>query len=51
MKVVDGEVGAAELFATIYRAVGINHEKNYLVGSRPVPLTEPETEPIAAVLA
>ena len=27
MKVVDGEIGAPELFATIYRAVGINHEK------------------------
>ena len=45
-RVVDGEVGAAELFATIYRALGINHQKNYHVGSRPVPLTEPGTEPI-----
>ncbi len=51
MKVIDGEVGAPELFATIYRAVGINHEKDYMVGSRPVPLTEPDTEPIKAVLA
>jgi len=51
MKVVDGEVGASELFATIYRAVGINHEKSYLLGSRPIPLTEPETKPISAVLA
>jgi hypothetical protein len=50
-KVVDGEVGAAELFATIYRAVGINHEKDYMVGSRPIPLTETGTEPITAVLA
>jgi Protein of unknown function (DUF1501) len=49
--VVDGEVGAAELFATIFRALGINHQKNYRVGSRPVPLTEPGTEPIRAVLA
>ena len=49
--VVDGEVGAPELFATIFRALGINHQKNYRVGSRPVPLTEPETEPIQAVLA
>ena len=39
--VVDGEVGAAELFATIYQALGIDHQKNYYVGSRPVPLTEP----------
>ena len=28
-RVVDGEVGAAELFATIYQAVGINPQKNY----------------------
>ena len=51
MKVVDGEVGAAGLFATIYKAVGINPEKSYFVGSRPVPLTEEGTEPIADVLA
>jgi hypothetical protein len=50
-RVVEGEVGAAELFATIYRALGINHQKNYHVGSRPVPLTEPGTKPIKAVLA
>jgi hypothetical protein len=50
-RVTDGEVGAAELFATIYRALGINHQKNYYVGSRPVPLTEPGTKPIKTVLA
>jgi hypothetical protein len=50
-RVVDGEVGAAELFATIYQSLGINHRKNYHVGSRPVPLTEPGTNPIKAVLA
>jgi hypothetical protein len=49
--VVEGEIGAAELFATIYRALGINHQKNYYVGSRPIPLTEPGTKPIKAVLA
>jgi hypothetical protein len=49
--VVDGEIGAAELFATIYRALGIDHRKNYHVGSRPVPLTEPGTEPVREVLA
>jgi hypothetical protein len=49
--VVDGEVGAPELFATIYRALGIDHQKNYYVSSRPVPLTEPGTEPIEDVLA
>jgi hypothetical protein len=49
--VADGEVGAPELFATIYRALGIDHQKNYYVSSRPVPLTEPDTEPIEDVLA
>jgi len=49
--VVEGEVGAAGLFATIYQALGIDHEKNYIVSSRPVPLTEPGTVPIDEVLA
>jgi hypothetical protein len=50
-RVVEGEIGAARLFATIYRALGINHQRNYHVGSRPVPLTDPGTEPIREVLA
>ena len=49
--VVEGEVGAAELFATIYQALGIDPQKHYMVGSRPVPLTEPGTEAIEDVLA
>ncbi len=49
--VVDGEVGPAELFATIYQALGIDHQKQYMVGTRPVPLTETGTDPIAEVLA
>ena len=50
-RVVDGEVGAAQLVATIYSALGINPHKNYYVGARPVPLTEPGTKAIEAVLA
>jgi hypothetical protein len=50
-KVVEGEVGAEGLFATIFNALGINHQKNYYVGSRPVPLTNPGTKPIPEVLA
>ncbi len=30
-------------------ASGIDHEKSYMVGSRPVPLTDPGTEPVRAV--
>jgi hypothetical protein len=50
-RVADGEINAARLYATIYRALGINHQKNYYVGLRPVPLTDPGTEPIREVLA
>jgi hypothetical protein len=50
-RVAEGEIGAAQLFATIYRALGINPQKNYHVGSRPVPLTEPGTKPVMEVLA
>lgn len=50
-KVADGEIGAARLFATIYKALGINPQKNYHLGSRPVPLTDPGTEPVKEVLA
>jgi len=50
-KVAEGEVDAAKLFATIYSALGINPHKNYYLGSRPIPLVEPGTEPIKDVLA
>jgi uncharacterized protein (DUF1501 family) len=49
--VVEGKVGAAELFATIFQALGIDHQKDYFVGSRPIPLTNPGTEPVREVLA
>jgi hypothetical protein len=50
-RVVDGEIGAARLFATIYKSLGIDPQKNYYVGSRPVPLTDPGTKPVSEVLA
>jgi len=50
-RVKEGEVGAAQVFATIYEALGIKHDKNYHVGSRPIPLTDPGTKPIAEILA
>lgn len=49
--VKDGKIGAAELFATIYRAVGIDHRKDYHVGARPIPLTDPGTKPVTEVLS
>ncbi len=33
-KVIEGETNAAQLFATIYSALGINPNKNYYLGSR-----------------
>ncbi|HZZ82763.1 MAG TPA: DUF1501 domain-containing protein [Gemmataceae bacterium] len=50
-RVAEGEINAARLFATIYRAVGISHTKNYYLGARPIPLTDPGTEPVREVLA
>lgn len=48
--VVDGEVDAGTLFATIYSNLGINPHKNYYVGSRPIPLVNPGIEPIAELV-
>jgi hypothetical protein len=50
-KVVAGEVDAGSLYATIYKALGINPEKNYHVGARPVPLVNPGTEAVDEVIA
>jgi len=49
--IVDQEVNASSLFATIYSALGINPHKNYYLGSRPVPLVNPGTEVIEDVIA
>lgn len=49
--VVDGEVGAGDLFATIFAALGIDPEKEYLLGSRPIPIADFGSQPIEAVLA
>ena len=48
--VKEGEVNEGRLFATVLRAVGINHEKEYHVGARPIPLVNPGIKPIAEVL-
>lgn len=51
LNVVEGKVGARELFATIFQALGLDHQKSYQLGSRPIPLTEPGTQPIKEILA
>ena len=50
-RVVDGEIGAAQLFATIYKALGINPHKKYFVGTRPIPLVDEGTKEVKDVLA
>lgn len=49
--VVDGEIDAGDLFATILRAVGIQHDKEYMLGARPIPLSDFGAEPVTDVLA
>jgi hypothetical protein len=51
VKVADGEVDAADFAATIYQAVGIDPEKHYYVGPRPVPLARENSHPIQTVLS
>jgi hypothetical protein len=41
---------AGSLFATIYTALGIDPNKNYYVGSRPLPLVNPGIEPVKALV-
>lgn len=50
-EVIDGEVGAGELFATMLEAVGISHTKHYQFGQRPIPLVNYGIEPITQVLS
>jgi hypothetical protein len=48
--VIEGEVGAGELFATMLQAVGIPHTKHYQFGQRPIPLVNYGIEPIRQIL-
>lgn len=48
--VVDGEVGAGDLFATIFKALGVDHHKEYMLGSRPIPIADFGAKPIDAIL-
>ena len=50
--VATDRVTAAEFFATIFQALGIDHQKEYVSGDgRPVRLTPYDTQPVRAVLA
>ena len=49
--VVEGETGAGDLFATIFSALGVEYDKEYMFGSRPIPLSDFGSEPVEDVLA
>ena len=49
--VVDNPVTEGDFFATIYAALGINHEQQNYVGVRPMPLAPPNSSVISDLLA
>ncbi len=49
--VVDGQMKAGDLFATIFAALGIQHDKEHMLGSRPIPLADFGSQPCKEVLA
>jgi hypothetical protein len=48
--VAEGKVGAGDVLATLYQAVGIDPTMHYEVGLRPVPLAPEDSSPIETVL-
>lgn len=48
--VIEGEANAGDLFATILAALGIDHEHEYMLGARPIPLADFGCTPITDVL-
>jgi uncharacterized protein (DUF1501 family) len=51
MSVIDGETTAGDLFATIFETLGIDYEKEYMLGSRPIPVADFGASPIRGILA
>ena len=49
--VTEGEIGAGDLFATIFKAVGIDPHQEYQFGSRPLPLAAPGPRIIPDILS
>jgi hypothetical protein len=50
-EVKDKPVSEGDLFATIYKTLGINHRARHHVGTRPIWLTPEGAKPVAALLA
>lgn len=51
IEVVDGKMNAGDLAATIFRAVGIDPQKHYQYGVRPIPLAPETAVPAEAFLS
>ncbi len=49
--VVDGQVNASDIAATIYKAVGIDPHMEYYSGLRPVPISKEDAAPIDEILS
>ncbi len=51
-EIIDGKVDIPRFFATIFEALGLDHQKQFIAGdSRPITLVEYDTEAISEVLA
>ena len=52
VEIAEDEVLVQEFFATIFQAVGIDHQKEYYsADGRPIPLTDYGVDPVHALLA
>jgi uncharacterized protein (DUF1501 family) len=48
--VKEGEINAGNLFATIFKALQIDYHKEYMLGSRPIPIADFGAEPVDEIL-
>jgi uncharacterized protein (DUF1501 family) len=51
LTVAEGAIGAGDLFATIFAALGIDYEQEFTLGARPIPFVDFKSKPIREVLA
>ena len=50
MEIVDGKMNQADLFHTIYSAIGIDATESFQVGGKDIPIAEPVHGPIEDLL-
>jgi uncharacterized protein (DUF1501 family) len=49
--VVDRQVNGGHLFATYFKALGLDPTKKHYIDQRPIPMTDPAASPIVEILA